>query len=131
MEWSRRARTVMAAMERGESPTLGVLDEKLVELFVELDRADAMIDYSLSRTVHEHAKKDPEFAFDVLRWRAAAAERHATVGLRRAQRDVERNRAAGTHVDRLAIQRPEDMTDDELRAEAQRLAAADLDDTVH
>lgn len=97
----------------------------------DMDRAAGQSDAVLHQRVMKGTEKDGRLAFDVIRWKSEAATRAAKRELIEAQRDVERNRAAGTHVERHEVRDVSGLTDDELRAEAQRLAATDLDDTVH
>lgn len=90
----------------------------------EMDRAAGQADAVLHQRVMKATEKDGRLAFDIIRWKAEAETRRVKRELAEAQRDVERNRAAGTHVENVRdVSR---MTDDELRTEAQRLLGGDL-----
>jgi hypothetical protein len=91
--------------------------------------AYAAANVGLAATVSKAATQD---------WRAAAWQLDHRRGDPKARHDAKRarweaevaeHRAKGTHVEN--VRNVGEMTDAELRAEARRLADADLDDTVH
>lgn len=120
-DWLDRGRKVNAAAERGEAPSGNPLDAVLAEFAAKIDAADAQLEATLHARVMSGTVEDARLAFDVLRWRAGKAERHAKLGLLRAQRAVEEKRATGEHVDRVEVRNVNELSDAELVAEAERL----------
>jgi hypothetical protein len=100
------------------------LDARYATFAQEMDSAHALWITSLRSRVTKATEKDGRLAWDVLCRHEEFALRREQKRLLRAKANVEEQRAAGLLVERHEVKHVAEMTEDELRAEAQRLLAA-------
>lgn len=100
------------------------LDAKFATFAQEMDSAHALWITSLRSRVTKATEKDGRLAWDVLCRHEEFALRREQKRLLRAKASVEEQRAAGLLVERHEVKHVAEMTEDELRAEAQRLLTA-------
>jgi hypothetical protein len=123
-QWLQRGRR----FNRGERESIG--DETYAAFAQAFDEAPGVFMTTLRAHRAAGVAKDPRLAHDIIRHEETKVLRNEELRLLKARADVEENRAAGTHVDRVAVETPK--TREELIAEARRLAAEiEADATKH
>ena len=114
--------TVKAASELRERVRLRLLEHGLV---AEAQRTYAKASVAMTATVSVASKKDWRAAAFVLQHRQGDPKARHDEKRARYEAEVAKNRAAGTHVE--TVRHVGELTDDELRAEAQRILRGDAD----
>jgi len=106
-DWMARGR----AWNAGDRSDIGA--RTYATFAAEIDKASAAIDTELSKLVLAGAKEDPKLAFEVMRWRAAVAQRNAEARAAKAKARIatrEADRPDGVGGNRSALEVPSFMS---------------------